>query len=389
MRRESEEEGEGVMKERGQRFLAAFGALAFLLLAAPTGAAAQDALRERIDTLRAQANAGTVGIISGGVDGTYIRIATDLASVLDDGNRLRILPLIGKGSLQNISDILFLRGIDIGIVQSDALAYARRERLYPGVEKSIQYITKLYDEELHILAGRGIARVEDLAGKKINIDLKGSGTAMTASLILESLGIAAEATHDDQALALEKLRRGDIAALAYVAGKPARLFKDLRAEDGLRFVPVPMTEALAQTYLPSSLASRDYPGIIAEGSEVETVAVGAVMAVYAWTPDQERYRKVTHFVQTFFTKFDDFLRPPRHAKWKEVNLAAQVPGWVRFPAAEAWLRREAVAEGSTSPLRRDFEAFLTSAGSGGGDVTPAVKATFEEFLRWQSTGGRR
>jgi TRAP transporter TAXI family solute receptor len=376
------------MKERGRRFLAGWATLALLLLTAATSAAAQDAMRERIDTLRAQANAGTVGIISGGVDGTYIRIATDLASVLDDGNRLRILPLIGKGSLQNISDILFLRGIDIGIVQSDALAYARRERLYPGVEKSLQYITKLYDEELHILGGRGIDRIEDLAGKKINVDLRGSGTAMTASLILESLGIQAETTHDDQALALEKLRRGEIAAMAYVAGKPARLFKDVRAEDGLHFVPVPMTEALAQTYLPSSLASRDYPGVIPEGGEVETVAVGAVMAVYAWTPDQERYRKVTNFVRNFFENFDSFLKPPRHAKWKEVNLAAQVPGWVRFPAAEAWLRREAVAEGSTSPLRRDFEAFLASTG-GASDVTPAVKATFEEFMRWQSTRGRR
>src|ERR1700740_1624785 len=90
--------------------------------------------RSAIDTLRERTNAGTVGIISGGINGTYIRIAAELASVLDDGGTLRVLPIIGKGSLQNIADILFLKGVDIGIVQSDVLAYIKRERLYPGAD---------------------------------------------------------------------------------------------------------------------------------------------------------------------------------------------------------------------------------------------------------------
>jgi TRAP transporter TAXI family solute receptor len=375
------------MTRSGGRLRAIGGVLGLLVAAlASSGAAAQttqSSIQATIDGLRDRANSGTVGIISGGVDGTYIRIATDLASVLDDGDKLRVLALVGKGSLQNISDILFLRGIDIGIVQSDALAYAKRERLYPGVEKSIQYVTKLYDEELHILGGRDVTRLEDLAGRKVNVDLRGSGTAMTASLIFERLGIGIEAVHDDQALALEKLRRGEIAALAYVAGKPARLFRGLDAQDGLHFVPVPMTAALIETYLPSRFAHQDYPTLVAEGGEVETVAVGAVMAVYAWAPETERYRKVARFVQSFFEKFDAFLQPPRHVKWKDVNLAAEVPGWTRFAAADAWLRRETVAVGSTSPLRRDFEAFLASTGTAA-PVTAEMKATFDEFLRWQN-----
>ncbi|MFL5202060.1 MAG: transporter, partial [Microvirga sp.] len=64
----------------------------------------------------ARANTGTLGVISGGADGTYIRIAADLANVLD-GEDLRVLPMIGRGSLQNLRDIMFLRGVDIGIVQ--------------------------------------------------------------------------------------------------------------------------------------------------------------------------------------------------------------------------------------------------------------------------------
>ncbi|GGC43552.1 hypothetical protein GCM10011504_22500 [Siccirubricoccus deserti] len=283
--------------------------------------------------LSVRANAGTVGVIAGGVDGTYVRIAADLAAVLDDGDQLRVLPTLGKGSLQNISDILVLRGIDIGIVQSDVLAYARRQRLLPSVETLVQYIAKLYDEELHVLAGPGVQRLEQLAGKPVNIDLRGSGTAMTAALLFEDLGIPIEPRHETQGEALERLKRGEIAALVYVAGKPARLFTGLPADAGLRLLPVPATPALLETYLPARFVPADYPGLVVE-EPVDTLAVGAVMAVYAWQPGTERHRKVARFVEAFFAKFPSFLQPPRHPKWREVNLAAQVPGWTRFgPAA--------------------------------------------------------
>jgi uncharacterized protein len=356
------------------------------IIATPFGTAKA---ADSIDQMRARANAGTVGVVAGGVDGTYIRIAADLAAVLDNGDTLRVLPLVGKGSIQNIHDIEFLRGIDIGIVQSDVLAYAKRERLIPGVDKSVQYIVKLYDEELHILAGKDIDKVDDLAGKKLNVDLRGSGTAMTASLVLERLGVPFEATNFDQALALEKLRQGEIAALAYVAGRPARLFGGVKAEDGLHFVAVPMNTALLETYLPAQLAHGDYPLVVADGETVDTVAVGAVMAVYNWAPETDRYRKVARFVDAFFDNFDTFLKPPRHPKWKEVNLAAQVPGWTRFPAAENWLRRAATVA-TSGPLRKDFETFLdaTSGSSRAPQSETQKAALFEEFLRWQQSQKR-
>lgn len=285
------------------------------------------------NALTARANAGTVGVIAGGIDGTYARIAADLAAVLDDGDNLRVLPILGKGSLQNISDILLLRGVDIGIVQSDVLAYAQRQRLLPGVGSLVQYIAKLYDEEVHILAGPDAERMEDLAGKPVNIDVVGSGTSMTASLLFDALGITIQPRHDTQDLALERLKRGEIAALAYVAGKPARLFTGLPAMAGLKLLPVQPTPALFETYLPAVFQRADYPNLI-EADSIDTIAVGAVMAVYAWPPGTERHRKVARFVEAFFAKFPTFLQPPRHPKWREVNLAAQVPGWTRFgPAA--------------------------------------------------------
>ncbi|WP_237182158.1 TAXI family TRAP transporter solute-binding subunit [Roseomonas marmotae] len=291
-----------------------------------------------LNTMTARANAGTVGIISGGVDGTYVRIAADLASVLDDGERLRVIPIIGKGSVQNISDIMLLRGVDIGIVQSDALAYARSRRLLPGINAMIQYIAKLYDEEIHILAREGINSVQDLAGQVVNVDVAGSGTAMTASLVFDLLQVPVKPANDTQDVALTKLRNGEIAAMVFVAGKPARIFSGVPAGTGLHFLPIPATPALIETYLPSSLAAGDYPTLIPEDGNIETIAVGAVMAVYAWAPGSDRYRKVANFVEAFQANFDKFQQPPRHPKWREVNLSAQVPGWVRFNPEQQAMR---------------------------------------------------
>ncbi|WP_083897474.1 TAXI family TRAP transporter solute-binding subunit [Azospirillum sp. B506] len=328
------------------------------------------------------ANSGTVGIVSGGVEGTYVRIAADLASVLDDGDALRVLPMLGKGSVQNLKDIALLKGIDVGIVQSDVLAYAKRERLLPNLDRRIKYIAKLYNEEMHILAGPDVTRIEDLAGRKVNVDVQGSGTSMTASLVFDMLGIRVDPQANDQALALEKLRKGEIAAMAYVAGKPTRLFRDLKAGDGLHFLSIPMSAALLDTYLPSRLTSADYEGLIKPGEQVDTVAVGAVMAVYGWERDVDRHRKVARFVDAFFSKFDEFLKPPRHPKWKEVNLAAEVPGWVRFEPAEQWLRQASMGKEpqSVAARKEEFRTFVEQRG-----VQPQqAEKLFEQFLLWQA-----
>lgn len=292
------------------------------------------AFAQQSESLADKINKGTVGIISGGVDGTYIRIATDLASVLDKGDQLRVVPIVGKGSIQNIADILYLRGIDIGIVQSDVLAHIRRENIYPNIEQKVSYITKLYNEEFHLLVSRDIQSVQDLAGRQVNFGVAGSGTFMTASIVFDTLGVNVQPVSLDQALALERLKTGELAGMVYVAGKPARIFSDVTADDGVRLLPVPLSPELLDTYLPSRFSSEDYPRLLSSGETVDTVAVGAVMAVYDWKPGTARYYKVARFVDEFFGRFGDFQMAPRHRKWLEVSLTAELPGWKRFAPAE-------------------------------------------------------
>ena len=79
--------------------------------------------------------------------------------------------------------------------------------------------------------------------------------------------------------------------------------------------------------------------MIGADEQVKTIAVSAVMAVYNWKTTSDRYDKVTNFIESFFQNFDEFKKPPRHPKWREVSLTAEVPGWIRYDAAQDWLQR--------------------------------------------------
>ena len=284
-----------------------------------------------------------IGIISGGLSGTYIRIATELATVFSAKvPDFRILPIVGRGSLQNISDILNVRDVDVGIVQSDVLSYLRQVPSLVGLTNNISYLAKLYDEEVHILARDEVASAADLTGKRVSVDLRGSGTALTASVIFDALGVKPIVVNDDPEIALAKLKRGEIDALVYVTGKPARLFSEASG-DGVHFLAIPLNAALLQVYLPTHLTHADYPALVPEDGPVETVAVGAVLAVYNWAPGTERYTRVSRFVDGFFDNLADLQAPGRHPKWKQVSLTAQVPGWSRFREAQAWLQRHGTA----------------------------------------------
>src|SRR5271157_3780787 len=224
-------------------------------------------------------NRGVVQLQTVRAAGISVRIAEDLANVIDDGATRRVLPVIGKGSLQNITDLKLLRGVDMAILQADVLDYAKQQNLFPGIDSWITYIAKLYNEEFHLLARQDIKSVADLANQKVNVDFRGAGTGITASRLFDLLKIPVISTNDDQEVALERLRRGEIAAVAFVAGKPAPLFRDVNGEDGLHFLAIPLNPAVTAAYVPSRLTAADYPGLVAQDKPIDTVAVGAVLAV--------------------------------------------------------------------------------------------------------------
>jgi len=363
-------------------------ATAFLVIATST-------LTAEAQTLQAQVpnNKGLVEIETGASSGISVRIVEDIANIIDDGATRRVLPVVGKGTLQNIPDLKLLRGIDMAILQQDVLDYARQQKLYPGLENSISYIAKLYNEEFHLLARAEIKTMGDLANQKVNVDARGAGTAITAARLFDLLKIPVTVTNFDQQTALEKLKKGEISALAYVAGKPAPLFRSLRRDDGLHLIAVPLDPKITAIYVPTRLTTGDYPDLVTQDKPVDTVAVGAALYVANLTPDSDRYRNVAAFVDAFFTQFQSLLEPGHHPKWGEVNLTAEIPGWRRFPPADQWLKRNTPVANQAGPrdLKAVFQRFLEErlTVSGAQGMSQDQKdELFGQFQRWLTSQTR-
>ncbi len=336
--------------------MTALKAAAVLALGALATIAAPAQAQYNPSQLREDLNRNTASIITGTPSGTYVQIAYDMSAVLDDGNNLRILPILGKGSVQNVKDILHLRGIDMGIVQSDVMGYFRQTgELGRDIDKRLVYVTKLYNEEVHIVAGKGITSLKDLAGKPVNFAEQGSGTQFSARQIFKLLKLDVREVNMGQTDGLLKVKQGEIAATIFVAGRPAAAVKALAKDPDYKLLPIPFSADVENDYLPAKLSNEDYPNLIESGQSVETIAVGAVLAVFNWGEGTDRQRRVSAIVDKFFTKFADFQKAPRHPKWKEVNLAARLPGWNRLPAATAWLERN-------GQVKRSDVSGATSAG---------------------------
>jgi TRAP transporter TAXI family solute receptor len=335
-------------------------------------------------------NANTIAVISGNPNGTYEAIAYDLSAVLDDGDNFRVLPVIGKGGGQNIKDVRFLKGVDLGITQSNLLSYFKRNNEIGPIDDKIVYIAKLFNDEMHLIvrADSGITSIEQLAGKKVNFSDLGSGTQLATRDIFDRLGIKPDEVNMGQGDAFEKLKSGVIAASVLIAGKPAGSIGKLKAAEGFRMLPVSYPKPLQDDYLPATLTSEDYPGLIAPGQEVETVAVSTVLIAYNWPKDTDRYRRIEKFVEAFFPRLAEFQKPPRHPKWRETNLATVVPGWKRFEGAEEWLRNNRVTVPQTE--RVQFDRFLASRQAQPDSISADERdRLFQEFTKWSKSHEHR
>jgi TRAP transporter TAXI family solute receptor len=335
-------------------------------------------------------NQNTVTVISGNPNGTYLYLAYDMSAVLDDGNELRILPVIGKGGYQNVMDVLHLRGVDLCITQSNIMTYLKKTgEMGPNIENRLAFITRLYNEEMHILAGPGIESVKELNGKKVNFSDVGSGTQFSTRLIFELLGIKATEINVGQADGYQMVKSGEIAATVLIAGKPTGSFAKFKLEPGMKLLPVAYTEVLEQDYFPAKLTSEDYPALVPKGTSIETVAVASVLAAYNWPRDTDRYRRVTTFIDAFFAKFPEFQKPARHAKWREANINSALKGWKRFPAAEEWLARNAGKQASTASTAIDPGIVRAQAAKAAPNDPAAQERLFQEFMEWAKSQGKR
>jgi TRAP transporter TAXI family solute receptor len=356
----------------------------------------------------AEAGQWTLGMMTGAIDGTALRMANELSVLLDDGANLRIVPMIGDSSIRNVTDLFYIQGVDIAVVQSDVLSYLKRANRLPGLADRLQYIAKLHSEEFHVLSRMKFLCLADLSGRKVSFGPAGSGSALTAQAVFEASKVQVQPQYLDYTAAAEKLRNGEIDAAVFVSGKPASVFGRLRYTDGVHFLDVEFADDLRRDYLPAILTHDDYPDLIAPEETVGTIAVNAVIAAVKPRPGSRGTAKLNRFVERFFSRLQDLRKHPNHVKWREVSLTAPVAGWTRFPEAEQWLKDNATLSAAQAVSGRDdgfnvaelrdfrelsavdpekirslFEKFSRDYGPASGEDRDKL---FKEFLRWYSAG---
>ncbi len=351
---------------------AVLSGLAILFLAGLPAFA--ETLAGRYEEKRQQTNSIAVSIMTSGMTCTCARFAEDIRNVVNDlrPGGLRVLPVLGVGGLQNLNDVLFLNNMDMGVVDQDNILLAKQKdpQLYAGVEKRIQFITKLYNSEFHVLARQEIKTFADLKGKKVSFNLKDSQTEVTADRVFNMLNLQVERQYMDVDTSIAKLLKGEIVAATMLTGAPQSAVAKLKSEDGVHLLSLDdasmpgygLAPVFAE-YLPGELTHDIYPNLIPAGAPVQTVVNRALLATYAWPENSAQYRKVGHFVNEFFNRIDCFKAPGRHPKWREINLWADIPGWTRFKPAGEWLAAHRTAAGAAPPS------------CPGTSSTPAVAAT--------------
>ncbi len=294
---------------------------------------AEQQIRDRI-------NAWTVGLAGGLLEGAPIHFATEIARVVNDNSQMHVLPIVTRGPTENVNDLLYLRGVDAAIINNDALEEYKSQ--VPQIQQRIAYILNLFPSELHIFVRPEIRTLADLVGTKVNFNTQGTAAAYSGPLIFSRLGISVEKMFIPHPVALEQMKRGEIAGIVFVTTKPVDAFAKGKWEPGFKFLPVEYGPKFADYYSPSYLDSADYPNLIGNGERIATISVPTILAAFNWRPESPRYRRLARVVDELFSHIDSLRSPGFDAKWKDVNLSASAPGLERFRAAQEWLDRAAL-----------------------------------------------
>src|ERR1700738_3567493 len=287
--------------------------------------------------IRDRLNSSTIGLAGGLLEGAPIHFATEIARGVNDGGALHVLPIVTRGPTENVNDLLYLRGVDAAIINSDSLEEYKSQ--VPQIQQRLTYLLNLFPSELHIFVRPEIKSLADLAGKKVNFNTQGTAAAYSGPLIFSRLGIDVDKMFIPHPVALEQMKRGEISGVVFVTSKPVDAFVKGKWEQGFKFLPVEYGPRFEDYYLPSYLEPTDYPNLVPKGERIATIAVHTILAAFNWRPGSDRYRRLARFVDELFSRVDKLQSPGFDAKWKDVNLATRAPGLERFRAAQEWLCR--------------------------------------------------
>jgi uncharacterized protein len=327
--------------------------------------------------------AAPLGLIAGTAAASETMLAADMASLFPRSGQLRVLPMLGDSGAGNLAALLANPDIDLAFVSTDALAgEAARDKT---LSEKLELVARLAPQEVHLLARADIGGLSDLSGQPVNFGPAGSASAATAATLFAALSLKVEPLDLDATAAVERLKQGTISAMVIVGGKPSPLIAAIAANAGIHLLPIPFGPSLATDYLPTRLEAGDYPNLIRPDTQVATVATGMVLLAKS-KADRRSSERVAGFVGNLFPRFAELQAQGRHPKWREINLAASLPGFKRNRAAEAWLAAQPVEAARPMAARADagqppgLPASLTMS-------EKQKEALFERFIEWQRGKG--
>src|SRR5438094_6040360 len=286
------------------------------------------------------AHAVDMGVITGGEKGTYYQFGLNFQA-LGRANGINMTVHTSKGSVENIYAVYQRPGIQLGIVQSDVLAFVARvqtDEALKRIAKKIKMVFPLYNEEIHLLAKKGINSFDDLANKRVAIGREGSGTYLTVRLLFKVSEVAPrEMVLIDTDEALAELKAGRIDAMFFVAGYPVRLLNEgVAAGDDLRLVPI-TNKDIAEFYPRAAIPAKTYAW---QPEAVDTVAVKAVLVSFDYRRnDCEAVGTLAQLVSGNL----DWLKKNGHQKWKAVDLDVPLKGWEQYDCVRKYLKATARA----------------------------------------------
>jgi TRAP transporter TAXI family solute receptor len=281
--------------------------------------------------------AGELGIITGGEKGTYYQFGLDLQRLAKQGGvDLSVYP--SKGSIENVYAVYQRPATQMGIVQSDVLAFVARvqsDQVLKRIAKKTKLVFPLYNEEVHLLGRRDITDFDDLADRRVAIGREGSGTYLTARLLFKVSEVnPREMVLIDTDQALAELKAGRIEAMFYVAGYPVKLFTEGVTEgDGLALIPI-TNKSITEFYPRAEIPAGTYA---MQQNPVSTVAVKATLISYDFR--RRDCDLIGQFARNLSTNLP-WLVKNGHPKWKTVDLNAPLKGWEQYDCVSRALGRK-------------------------------------------------
>ncbi|MFT5727440.1 MAG: TRAP transporter TAXI family solute receptor [Desulforhopalus sp.] len=296
-----------------------------------------------------------MGLMTGGLQGTYYQFGLNLKELMKN-NGIDLTVLNSNGSVSNVYAVYKRPGTQMGIVQSDVLAFVAKVEKDPVLKKIAQkmrMVFPLYNEEIHLVGNKDVTSFDELQGKNVAIGKEGSGTYLTAKLLFKVSGIQpANMINIGTADALTKLKEGKVDAMFYVAGYPVKLFTEqISASDNLHVVPIE-NKAIVDFYPESEIPGSTYSW---QTESVNSVAVKAVLVSYNFRNTQ--CKNVGRF-RVLLKNNLEWLKKNGHPKWRSVDLDYPLKGWEQYDCVKKRLYTTPVEPPVEPPLKQEDNPIL-------------------------------